>query len=128
MLSGSSLRPDPLAPLRATRSRRAWAFVAPAVIWLGVVMVYPLGYAIYLSMTSGDLGAPPRFVGLGNFLALAHTQLFSLALWNTVWYTVVAVAIKLALGLMLALVLAQRRPACRGFVARCSCPGSSRPR
>ncbi len=110
MLSGSSLRPDPLAPLRATRSRRAWAFVAPAVMWLGVVMVYPLGYAIYLSMTSGDLGAPPRFVGLGNFLALAHTQLFSLALWNTVWYTVVAVAIKLALGLMLALVLAQRAP------------------
>jgi multiple sugar transport system permease protein len=88
----------------------AWAFVAPTLVLLLVLAVYPLGYGLFLSMTNAQLGSPPRFVGLANYVRLPQTQIFALTLWNTVWYTVVAVAVKLVVGLVLALVLAQRAP------------------
>ena len=88
----------------------AWTFLAPAVLLLVLLTVYPLGYAIYLSLTDTQVGAPAHFVGLQNFIKLPQTQIFSLTLWNTIWYTVTAVSIKLVGGLALALVLAQRAP------------------
>jgi multiple sugar transport system permease protein len=88
----------------------AWGMLAPTLLLLGLLAVYPLCYAMYLSMTSTQAGAPGRFVGLANYVRLPQTQIFALTLWNTVWYTVVAVAAKLVLGLCLALVLAQRVP------------------
>ncbi len=88
----------------------AWAFLAPALLLLVLLAVYPLGYALYLSMTTAQIGVPGRFVGAANFIRLARTEIFSLTLWNTVWYTAVAVFAKLVLGLTLALVLAQRVP------------------
>src|SRR5579883_298444 len=69
----------------------AWAFLAPALLLLVLLAVYPLGYALYLSMTTAQIGVPGRFVGAANFIRLARTEIFSLTLWNTVWYTAVAV-------------------------------------
>lgn len=88
----------------------AWGMLAPTLLLVGLLAAYPLCYAMYLSMTSTQAGAPGRFVGLANFVRLPRTQIFALTLWNTVWYTVVAVAAKLVLGLCLALVLVQRVP------------------
>ncbi len=87
--------------------------LAPTLLLLLLLAVYPLLYALYLSMTSTQVGTPGRFVGLANFVRLPQTQIFALTLWNTVWYTVAAVAAKLVLGLALALVLAQRAPGMR---------------
>ena len=97
-------------PLLGAESTVAWGMLAPTLLLLGVLAVYPLFYALYLSMTTAQVGAPGRFVGLANFLRLPHTAIFALTLWNTVLYTVSAVAVKLALGLVLAFVLAQRAP------------------
>ena len=91
-------------------SLTAWSFLAPTLVLLGLLAVYPLGYAVYLSMTSAQIGVSGRFVGLQNFAQLLHMDIFTLTLWNTVWYTVAAVTVKLVLGLTLALVLAQRAP------------------
>jgi multiple sugar transport system permease protein len=88
----------------------AWMFLAPTLLLLLLLAVYPLGYGLYLSMTNTQLGAASRFVGLANYLRLPHTDIFALTLWNTTLYTVVAVSAKLVLGLALALVLAQRAP------------------
>lgn len=88
----------------------AWGFLAPTLALLALLAVYPLGYAVYLSMTTAQVGVPGRFVGAQNFLRLLDTEIFPLTLWNTVWYTVAAVSAKLVLGLALALVLAQRAP------------------
>ncbi len=88
----------------------AWGFLAPTLLLLVLLAVYPLCYALYLSMTTTQVGVPGRFVGPANFIRLPRTEIFSLTLWNTVWYTAVAVFAKLVLGLTLALVLAQRVP------------------
>jgi multiple sugar transport system permease protein len=98
------IRPEALA---------AWSFLLPTLGLLGLLAVYPLGYALYLSTTTAQVGVAGRFVGLGNFARLLETEIFTLTLWNTVWYTLVAVAVKLGLGLGLAVVLAQPVPGMR---------------
>jgi multiple sugar transport system permease protein len=91
----------------------AWGFLAPTLGLLALLAAYPLGYAVYLSMTTAQVGVPGRFVGPQNFVRLLDTDIFTLTLWNTVWYTAAAVVAKLMLGLALALVLAHRVPGMR---------------
>jgi multiple sugar transport system permease protein len=88
----------------------AWGFLAPTLVLLALLAVYPLAYSLYLSMSTTQVGVPGRFVGVENFVQLFGTQIFTLTLSNTVWYTVVAVGVKLVLGLILALVLTQHAP------------------
>jgi multiple sugar transport system permease protein len=84
----------------------AWTFLAPTLLLLSLLALYPLGYALYLSMTTTQVGVPGQFVGGRNFVRLLDTEIFTLTLWNTL----AAVTVKFVLGLALALVLAQRAP------------------
>ena len=55
------------------------------------------------------VGAPGRFVGLGNYLELFRDEVFLRTAWNSVVYTAVGVGIKFLIGLTMALVLDQER-------------------
>ncbi len=93
-------------PLRVTREGvHGWAFVAPALFFLGLFSVYPTFYAGWLSFFRYDLLTIPQFVGLGNYLALAHYPLFFRALVRTGYYvfgsTVLVVPAALAVALAL---------------------------
>ena len=61
-------------------------------------------------MTNATIGQPGRFVGLANFVSLAHDDIFWLSVFNTTVYTVVASVLKFGLGLYLALLLNRRLP------------------
>ena len=51
-----------------------WLFLVPSALVLRV-MLYPLGYAIWLSLFNYDLGSgAPDFIGLGNYAALLATR------------------------------------------------------
>src|SRR6202451_3792834 len=69
---------------------------------------YPLGAGFWLGMTDASIGDPGHFVGLANFVSLAHDTVFLLAVFNTIVYTVVASTLKFAIGLYLALLLNRR--------------------
>ena len=84
--------------------------IAPAAAFLLVFLAYPLGLGFWLGMTDATIGQPGRFVGLANFISLAHDQIFWLSVFNTTFYTVVASALKFGLGLYLALLLNRRLP------------------
>src|SRR5271166_2116248 len=86
------------------------AMMVPAAAFLLVFLAYPLGLGFWLGMTDASIGRPGRFIGLGNFVSLAHDQIFWLSVFNTLLYTVVASALKFALGLYLALLLNRRLP------------------
>src|SRR5271154_3621512 len=81
------------------------ALIAPAAAFLLVFLAYPLGLGFWLGMTDASIGQPGRFIGLRNFISLAHDSVFWLSVFNTLLYTVVASALKFALGLYLALLL-----------------------
>jgi multiple sugar transport system permease protein len=86
------------------------ALILPAASFLLVFLAYPLGLGFWLGMTDAKIGEPGRFTGFGNFVSLAHDDVFWLSVFNTVLYTVVASALKFALGLYLALLLNRRLP------------------
>ena len=75
----------------------------PSAIVLLAVMVFPLGYAIYLSLFNYDIGAGIfEFVGLGNYGGLLAEQEFWDSLWRTVLIVVSAVALEFVTGLLVA--------------------------
>jgi multiple sugar transport system permease protein len=64
------------------------ALIAPAIIFVLVVVGVPLGWAIYLSLTDATGGSlSGKFVGLENFTDAWHDQNFRNALENTLIIT-----------------------------------------
>lgn len=104
------------AQQRAQR-RLGWLLCAPAVVVIGAVAGYPIGYAVYLSLRRYDLRFPAQssFVGLGNYATVLGSSLWWRALAVTVVVTVVSVAVEFVLGLALALVM-HRAVVGRGLV------------
>lgn len=85
-----------------TRTRRA--MLAPLVIFLLLVTIYPTLFALFTSLTSTNAAGETSF-GLGNYAALVMDPMFRQAVLVTLIFTVVAVSLELALGLLTALVL-----------------------
>jgi multiple sugar transport system permease protein len=94
---------------RARDIRLAYALLAPALLLLAMVLVYPIAWEIWTSLT--DLSplkdGPAAFVGLENYRRLAADPAFWQAALITVVFAAVTCAVKLALGLGLALLLAR---------------------
>jgi multiple sugar transport system permease protein len=99
----------PAATSDRTRAERKLALMlcAPAVVVMLLVTVYPIGYAIVLSLQKVDLRFPNEsgFVGLDNYAAVLKSDLWWQDLFNTGFITVTSVAIELVLGMALALVM-----------------------
>ena len=87
----------------------AYGLMAPALVMMAVVLVYPVAWEVWVSLT--DLSplndGPARFVGLENYWRLAGDAEFWRALSATVGFAVVTSAVKLALGVGFALLLAR---------------------
>jgi multiple sugar transport system permease protein len=91
----------------ATRRRlNGWLMVAPTVVTILVVGIFPLFYSLCFSFRRWDLKLPGRpWVGLDNYSrALSDDRVWS-ALGNTLVITVLAVGVEFVLGLGLALIL-----------------------
>jgi multiple sugar transport system permease protein len=89
--------------LRGDR-RTAFLMIAPAMLVLLAVNVYPFVYALYISAHTFTLGRPrpPRFIGLSNYLDLLDDERFANALKVSFELVTIAVAAELALGFALA--------------------------
>jgi len=94
---------------RARDIRLAYTLLAPALLLLAMVLVYPIAWEIWTSLT--DLSplkdGPAAFVGLENYRRLAADPAFWRAATITVVFAAVTCAVKLALGLGLAMLLAR---------------------
>jgi multiple sugar transport system permease protein len=78
-------------------------FLVPSGVVLGAVMVFPLGYAIYLSLFNDDLGSGAfEFIGLDNYAALLVDKRFWDTLERTVLIVLAAVGLEFGLGLLIA--------------------------
>ncbi|MFF7437246.1 ABC transporter permease subunit [Streptomyces sp. NPDC008122] len=87
------------------RSRAVAAgFLLPALLLLGALVVYPIGYSVRRSLFDRSGGT---FVGLDNYLALVTDDSLRTAVRNNLVWLVVAPAVATALGLIFA-VLTER--------------------
>jgi multiple sugar transport system permease protein len=93
---------------RARNERRlAWMLCAPAVIVMAAVTVYPIGYAVYLSLLRADLRYPGdhAWVGLDNYITVLTAGTWWRDVFHTVIITLASVSIELVLGMLLAIVM-----------------------
>ena len=84
-----------------------WLMLLPALLILGLVFIYPILRAFWLSWFAENLGTQlqPVFTGWGNYQRMLGDGRFWQSLGNTTVFTVVSVALELILGLGVALVL-----------------------
>ena len=89
------------------RSRgRALAHIAPALVVLLAIFVYPLGGAFWTSLHRWNLiSNVKRWTGLGNYAAIFADPAFPGVLKVTFLYSGLSLAFELGLGLTLALVI-----------------------
>ncbi len=89
-------------------NHRKWLFAAPAMIFVAILIAFPLGWTVYLSLTdaSGSVRADSDFIGLENYGdVLTDTERFWPAVARTFIFTSVALAVQLILGMAIALLL-----------------------
>jgi trehalose/maltose transport system permease protein len=89
------------------RERLAWLLVAPSVLVVVVVALYPLFQSFRLSFTNARFGStrPERWVGFDNYERLFRDDTFRSALGHTLTFMVASVAIETVLGVAIALII-----------------------
>ncbi|WP_202979360.1 carbohydrate ABC transporter permease, partial [Arthrobacter sp. TS-15] len=119
-------RPGPLQRMKHSYQRYwyAYAMIAPVVVVLGVLVLYPLARGIYLTFTDATslnsartigvnhIDATYKFIGLDNYADIlwgptAYDRFWSHFIWTIVW-TALCVLLHYVIGLGLALLLNQK--------------------
>ena len=96
--------------------RKLLWFIAPAVILIAAVIVFPWAFTLWMSLFDWRIGSKASFVGLDNYLALATNKRFIEAIGHTFYFTLLAVVLPLVFGTMAALVFHKKFPL-RGFLS-----------
>jgi len=83
-------------------------YLAPALLFVAVFVLYPFGQLIYTSFTDASLLGGGKWVGAANYIKVfTGDPQFWKALWFTLKYTIVITPILMGLGYLLALLTAQ---------------------
>jgi len=86
----------------------AWAMVAPALAFIGVIVAWPLVETIRLSFTDAGLGTVlggENWVGFDNYAKLLSSSKFYDIIGRTFFWMVLSVSLKLVVGLIGATLL-----------------------
>jgi multiple sugar transport system permease protein len=111
-----------IAPVSAARQNTemsnlqfALLVAVPVLLFLVIVVAYPLGYALWISFQEIGFfgGYTAEFVGLRNYQTVLSDPDFWRSLWISVRFTAETVMLTLLIGLGLAIVLRDLPPALR---------------
>ncbi|WP_245895217.1 carbohydrate ABC transporter permease [Devosia submarina] len=81
-----------------------WAFIAPALVLLGLFMIYPIIWSLWMSFQVGK-GMNLSFGGFANIERLTKDPVFLRALGNTFIFFIIQVPIMITLALLFAVAL-----------------------
>jgi ABC-type sugar transport system permease subunit len=98
--------------LLTREARWGYLLLAPTLLVIALVALYPLGYTLWLSCQQKLIKLPwlrQGWVGLANYRELLAGARFWQALAHTVMFTVVSVSLELVLGLLAALAIHRTR-------------------
>jgi multiple sugar transport system permease protein len=83
--------------------RTALILLAPFVVVYGVLFIYPTIRMMILTFTNAPLIGSGDWVGFRNYTRLFGDRLFSVAVWNTLYFVLLTVIPSTLLGLVIAL-------------------------
>jgi multiple sugar transport system permease protein len=86
------------------------AYLAPALIFVLVFTVYPLGQMAWMSLNNWSLIAPPKFVGLANYERAFGDRQFWVSFLFTLKYTAIITPVLIIGGYLLALLTSRNTP------------------
>ena len=101
-----AIKPPFLTIARRT-SFLGYLLVAPIVICLLILVVYPFFFAIWISFTNRQIGTEGQFVGLANYVYLSGLPSFRATIVNTIVLVGSEQTLKLVVGMGIALLLNQ---------------------
>ena len=87
---------------------KAWLYLLPAILFLGVFMVYPLVDVLIYSLEEGYNSASQTYFGIGsyNYAYVLHDPYFLQAIKNTLILVLITVPVSTVLALLISLGLA----------------------
>ena len=86
-------------------NRFAWMLCSPIIIYIGIFLLLPIVWGIYMSLTNKMIGNKEKFIGLKNYANLLKDKDYLNAMGKTVVYTAFAIGGKIIFGTILALAL-----------------------
>ena len=86
------------------------AYLAPALFFVLVFTVYPLGQMAWMSLNNWSLIAPPKFVGLANYERAFGDRQFWVSFLFTLKYTAIITPVLIIGGYLLALLTSRNTP------------------
>jgi multiple sugar transport system permease protein len=98
-----------------------YLLMAPVALYIGLLLLYPIGQGIYTSFTHTELlsAAPPRFVGLANYQRMLGDAAFWRSILTTLWYTFLVVTTVMTTAFFTALLMNHKflwRTLARGII------------
>lgn len=101
------------AQIRPGRWRKhAWSYVflLPMVLLFGAFTIWPMIASWWYSFFDWDgVGAPTKWIGLGNFSEVLGNAQFWEAFWHSFLFSLVAIFVEMPLALLFAILLNNRR-------------------
>jgi multiple sugar transport system permease protein len=79
--------------------------IAPTIIGLIVLNIYPFFNSIWLSLQKMQGLTPPKFIGIKNYQTLLSDKLVIQATWNTLYFMLLTVPVGVFLALVMATLL-----------------------
>jgi multiple sugar transport system permease protein len=99
-----------LARTEAGRDAKAGVLlISPALAFIGVFALFPLGFGVYISLTNWPLVGPYHFIGIGNYTGLIHNSTFLHSILFTLEYTGIVTIPILVVGYALAVLVRSNR-------------------
>jgi len=106
-----------LAQVKLDRSAQinGWLFIAPALVLLGLFLIYPILWSLWMSFQVGK-GLNFHFGGFANIIRLTRDPVFLRSLTNTCIFFFVQVPIMITLALLFAVALDDATLKMRGLL------------
>ena len=83
--------------------RQAFAYPAPAVVTLFLIVIIPIVFNLYLAFTKWTIGlGQPRFIGLGNFIELLSDERVLNGVKVMIYFSGLSLSLEMVLGLLIA--------------------------
>jgi len=109
-MSTAATPPARGAAFLARRRRNYFLFIAPALVVVGAVIIFPWLYTIWMSAFDWTIGSTAHYVGLGNYEKIFTSRRFGEAVLHTFYFTALAVIAPLVIGTWAAMVFHREFP------------------
>lgn len=110
--------------MRLSKKMTGFLLTIPAIVVLGITILYPLLWALKISFSSSNsvIKGTTEWVGFDNYIGVLQSDQFLDSLWNTTQFVAVTIVAELVIALLIAVALNKRLPGNGLFIVLFSLP------